>query len=173
MPLLSTKQKAELNDILRRKKASQMSKQEDTPRLPEVGEYVRMKGRLVEVQDVTPKPPPKEVDYIFEDTNARVELRINGKRITEYGTFNNFYGADSCVPSAIEEAKKLMANIGPSDAELVVVKITSQRRMRPRGDREHSLYAPQFIDFQTLSHGACSALPDDTEEVVWSSKKDI
>lgn len=75
------------------------------PRIPAVGEFLRSHGRLVEVQDVTPKPPAPTLDYIFEETTARVEGRINGKVIQTYGTFNDYYGEGTCIESAIAVAK--------------------------------------------------------------------
>ena len=79
-----------------------------SPRIPEIGEYVRTFGTLVEVQDVTPPVVPTK-DYIFEDTSARLEARVNGKVVKEYGTYNNFYGKDRCVEAAIDEARQQQA----------------------------------------------------------------
>lgn len=141
---------------------------EPQPRLPQVGEYVRMIGKLVEVQDVTPPPPPKELDYIFEETHARAEARVNGKVIETFSTFNNFAGEGTCVEAAIEEAKEKRQHYGPSDLEFVVVKMTSRIRKRANGHK--NLYDPTFLDFDSLKNGWNRDLPDDTEEVVWSSK---
>lgn len=138
-------------------------------RMPEIGEYVRMYGTLVEVQDVTPPPPPTPVlDYIFEDTDARVELWANGRKIDDGPTMNNFYGKDTCVEAAIEEAKKLSKKYGKG-VEVRVVKITSRVRMRP--SRDVHFYDRTFIDFNSLDRGAHWNLPKNIEEVVWSSAK--
>ena len=137
-------------------------------RIPEVGEYVRMFGTLVEVQDVTPKPPPKELDYIFEDTTARVEVLANGHKIDDGPTLNNFSGKDTCVEAAIHEAKKQAKKFG-TGVEVRVVKITERVRMRPL-NREN-LYDRKFAEFRYLEHGCRWDLPDPIEEVVWTSKE--
>lgn len=139
-----------------------------TVRLPAVGDHVRMYGTLIEVQDVTPKVEVQH-DYIFEDTDARLEMRINGKIVDRVATFNNFYGKDTCVEAAIQEAKEKMRWYGESSMEFVVVKITSRQRMRPdRGQREH-FYDSQFRAMSALEYGSKKDLPDDIEEDVWSS----
>jgi hypothetical protein len=147
-----------------------MSKETQTPRLPKVGEFVRGHGVLVEIQDVTPKPPPPEIDYIFESFSARIESRVNGKVLNTHGTLNDFYGRGTCVESAIADAKKIQARYGASDVEYVVVKITSRVRQRPQDRREYNFYDKQFVDFESLKWGCRRDLPDDVEEVVWSSK---
>ena len=136
-------------------------------RLPEVGEYVRQCGTLVEVQDVT----PKEIilDYIFEETSARLEGRINGKLVKEYSTFNDHYGKGTCVDHAIREAKHEQRRLGESNLEFVVVKITSRRRMRPNRGQRENFYDTTFRAMEQLQFGCCRDLPDDVEEVVWSS----
>jgi hypothetical protein len=135
--------------------------------MPQVGDYVRMKGRLVEIQDVTPKEIV--LDYIFEDTEATLVSRINGKNVKQYGTYNNFYGEDSCVQSAIEEAKTQQEWLGESNLEFVVVKTISQVRMRPNRGNLTSLYAPDFRDMASIGFGCRFELPDDKVEEVWSS----
>jgi hypothetical protein len=147
-----------------------MSTETQTPRLPKVGEFVRGHGVLVEIQDVTPKPPPPEIDYIFESFSARIESRVNGKVLNTHGTLNDFYGRGTCVESAIADAKKIQATYGASDVEYVVVKITSRVRQRPQDRREYNFYNKQFVDFEALKWGCHRDLPDDVEEVVWSSK---
>jgi hypothetical protein len=144
-----------------------MSEEKPKVSLPEVGQYVRMYGTLVEVQDVTPKEIV--LDYIFEETSARLEGRINGKVVKEFGTLNNFYGKDTCVEQAIQEAKVQQAWLGESNLEFVVVKITTRVRMRPdRNDREN-FYAKGVRAMKTLEFGCHRDLPDKIEEDVWSS----
>jgi hypothetical protein len=138
-------------------------------RIPEVGEYVRMYGTLVEIQDVTPPPPPTPVlDYIFEDTDARVEVLAGGHIVKDGPTINNFYGKDTCVAGAIEEAKKLAKHYG-TGVEVRVVKVTSRVRMRP--SRDVHLYDRTFVHFNSLYSGARWDLAEPIEEVVWSSAK--
>ena len=145
-----------------------MSDTQAQPRIPEVGEYVRMYGTLVEVQDVTP-PVVKVEDYIFEDTSALIELRINGRRVKQFSTVNNCGGRDSCVQHAIQCAGDEVRRLGKTDAEIVVVKITKRIRMRPTGHRH--FYDNRFLEFEWLKCGSCRDLPDDMHEDVWSSKR--
>ena len=144
-----------------------MSDKTKTVRIPNVGEYVRQYGTLVGVEDVT----PKEIilDYIFEETSARVEGRINGKVVKEYGTFNNFYGKDTCIENAISEAKVQQNWIGESNMEFVVVKITSRVRKRPSRVHKENWHDRQYRAMDTLDFGCRRKMPDDIEEVVWSS----
>jgi hypothetical protein len=138
-------------------------------KLPEVGEYVRQYGTLVEVQDVT----PKEIilDYIFEETSARLEGRINGKVVKEYSTFSDYYGKGTCVQNAIIEAKVQQEWLGESTMEFVVVKITSRVRKRPDRTQKENWYDCQFRAMNNLDFGCRRGMPDDVEEVVWSSLK--
>lgn len=147
-----------------------MSKETKPVKIPDVGEYVRNYGTLVEIQDVTPKEIV--LDYVFEDTSARVEGRINGKVAKEYTTFNNFYGQDSCVQHAIREAKEQRRCLGDSCMEFVVVKVTSRQRMRPERNERENFYDTKYRAMTALECGRCRDLPDDVEEVVWSSLKD-
>ena len=135
-------------------------------RLPEIGEYVRMYGTLVEVQDVTPKEIV--LDYVFEDTQAKLVGRINGKNVKEYGTFNDFYGKDTCVAAAIDEAKEQQRFLGESNLEFVVIKVTSRVRMRPTRNERENFYASEFRAMESLPNGSCWNLPEDTVEEVWS-----
>lgn len=135
-------------------------------RVPEVGEYVRLIGTLVAIEDVTPPPPPKEMDYIFESSEARVEVLANGHKIDDGPVINDFYGKGTCVETAIDEAKGLSSRYG-SGVEVRVVKVTARVRMQ-KAKREN-IYAPQFAAFESKPHGARWDLPEPTEEVVWSS----
>lgn len=140
----------------------------NAPRLPVEGEYVRTCGKLVAIEDVTPKEIV--LDYIFEEESARLEGRINGKTVKVYSTFNDYYGEGTCVDSAIKEAKQQEAWLGESNLEFVVVKIISQVRKRPsRGVREN-FYDREYRAMETLNNGCRWNLPDDVETVVWSSK---
>ncbi len=141
------------------------------PRIPQIGEYSRHCGTLVEVQDVTPKEIV--LDYIFEDTEARLQARINGHVVKDYGTFNNFYGKDTCIELAIREAKKIQEKIGESNLEFVVIKRTFRTRKRPSQRQLENFYDSQFRQMDQLDHGCCWDLPDDREEVVWSSNDEV
>lgn len=141
-----------------------MSNTIDAPRLPNIGEQIRLCGRLVEIQDVTP-PVTQVLDYVFEEVSAAVLVKANGLTLTEGPTFNDFYGP-ARVP-AVVEAKKLAEMYGPG-VEVVVIEKTQLVRKRPTGNR--SFYAREFIEFESIRHGCRADLPDDREEQVWSSK---
>lgn len=137
-------------------------------RLPEVGDYVRTYGKLVKIEDVT----PKEIilDYIFEEEEARIEGRINGKTVKVYSTFNDFYGPGTCVQSAIKEAKRQNEWLGESNLEFVVIKVVSQVRKRPSEHERENFYDKGFRAMNNLNHGCHWNLPDKVETLVWSSK---
>lgn len=140
------------------------------PRLPNVGEFVRHHGKLLEVREIPPPPqPPPTKHYIFEEISARTELRMNGRKLKEITTFNDFYGLESCVEAAIEEMKNYAKRekLTPtSEVEAVVIRVVTQFAATPK-DREN-FYDGTFTDFeQVRSHG----LADEVERVVWSSKK--
>lgn len=137
------------------------------PKLPYVGAYIRNYGTLVKIEDVTPKEVV--LDYIFEDTKARLEARINGHVVKVYGTLNNFYGKDSCVANAINDATRIQEKIGESNLEFVVIKVTSQIRMRPSRHNLSSAYDPKVRDMDTIDYGCKRDVAADVEREVWSS----
>lgn len=144
------------------------------PRLPIEGEFVRHVGRLIEIQTVPPKPqPPPTKDYIFEDIEARCEIRLNGKTIKEIQTYNDFYGFETGVKSAIMEMKEYVTRegIGPkSDIEVVVIRVERQYRARPKDVT--NFYDKSFFDFEPIKFGSQFDLPHPVETIVWSSKND-
>lgn len=145
-----------------------MSRQRN-PRIAVEGEYMRGTGRLIRVEDVTPKDVV--LDYIFQDSEATVQARINGHNIKEYGTFNNLYGEGTCVDAAIEQAKSVLKVIGESNLEFVVVKRTFHQRYRPSKRMNESIFDRGMVHMEVLPHGWGRDLPDDIEEVVWSSNE--
>ena len=140
-------------------------------RLPKEGEYVRMYGRLIAIEDVTPKDII--LDYIFETTEARIEGWINGKLVKNFGVFNNFYGEGTCVDHAVKHARELMKEYGESNLEFVVIEITKRVRMRPDPSERANLYAKEFRAMHSLQCGSRWNLPDEKEEVVWRSSQAI
>ena len=141
-------------------------------RLPEIGEYVRGQGTLVAVQDIVPPPPPVDIDYIFEEIHARVELRLGSEVLNEVCTLWDAYGKETSVKAAIAEAKRYASErkIGPgSDLEVVVIKRVEQVRKRP--NREENFYDKTFSSFKSLEFGRLANLPDRVETVAWSSKE--
>lgn len=141
-------------------------------RLPNIGEFVRHHGTLLAVEITPPPPPPPpQKDYIFEEITARCELRLNGGVVKEIQTLNDFYGLETSVVSAKEEMKKYAEDnhVGPdSDLEVVVVRVASQFRARPKSTE--NFYDDQFFDFSVLDRGARWNLPEPVETIVWSSK---
>jgi len=140
------------------------------PRIPNVGEKVRMLGTLIRVETPKPIQPPDE--YIFEDVNARVELRLRDSVIKEFGTYNDFHGCS--VTSAIKEAKQIceVHGIGPtSDNEIVVVKVTTQFRRLLSREGDTYAYDREFRRFNYMSSGGGYGVAPDVEVDVWSSKR--
>jgi hypothetical protein len=141
-------------------------------RLPGIGEYVRGQGTLVAVQEIYPPPPPVNKDYIFEEITAQVTLRLGIEVLNEMGSFWDFYGKETSVEAAIEEAKRYASErkIGPgSELEVVVIKRVEQIRKRP--NREENFYDKTFSSFKSLEIGSKVNLPDPVETVAWSSKE--
>ena len=134
------------------------------PRLPEIGESIRLCGKLVKIQDVTP-PVTQVLDYVFEETSATVWAKVNGQLLKEFAMFNDFYGSARTL--AIVEAKRIAATYG--DAIEVVV-IEKRQLIRKRPTNRENFYAKEFVEFETINHGCRWDLPDDVEEQVWSSR---
>ena len=144
----------------------------DKLKIPVVGEYVRNTGKLIRIDTITPPPPETYYEYIFEDINARGELRLNGEKLDELCHINDFYGLGTSVTTAIEEMKAYAEKrkiTSKSELEVVVIKITEQTRMKPLNRENYS--AKGFRDFDYIEYGSKRDLPEDKEEIVWSSKK--
>ena len=144
--------------------------QNDNPRIPKIGEYVRSIGTLVAIEDVTPPPPPKQLDYIFEDVDAVVELWICGAHQSEIGSFCA-WGDKSAVAIGAEKAQKYVAdlNLKPmaSDVDVRVYEVRGRVRKRPANGVYNS--ANEFMHFESLNGGQCRALPADVRTLKWSS----
>ncbi len=142
-------------------------------KIPKKGEFVRHHGTLIQVENFKPPPTKIEKIFIFEEQEARCELRMNGEQLKILQTLNDFYGLGTAVKTAIEEMKKYVfqRNIGKdSDLEVVVVKVTSQFRAKPL-DKEN-FYDKQYCDFkQTGYKKGEKPLPSSVEAIVWSSKE--
>jgi len=72
----------------------------DKPRIPNIEERVRLLGTLLRIDTPKPIQPPDE--YVFEDVDARVEIRMGDRVLKECGTFCDWYGC--AVTSGIKEA---------------------------------------------------------------------
>jgi len=140
--------------------------------IPQVGEFVRHIGKLVAIEAIQPPPPKLEEDYIFEELEARCELRLNGEVIKHLGTLNDFYGLESCVDSAIKEMEEYTSsrNITQNnDVEVVVIRKAYQVRKRPTTRKNY--FSDEHFGFEPIAHGATFNLPEPIETVVWSSKE--
>ena len=140
------------------------------PRLPKVGEFVRGVGTLVSVEEPQPTPPPPK-RYIFETLSGRVEIRLGAEVLQTRSEWNDFYGKDSGLKSALEEAKKYAQENGisaDSDIEVVVLLVV-ERRWFVVVPRRENFYNKEFCAFDSPGH---SGMPDDPEpKDVWSSKR--
>ena len=146
------------------------------PRIPDVKDFVRGIGKLVRVETVPPPPqPPPEIHYIFEEINARTELRLGDEVVKEVQTLNDFYGEGTSVESSIEEAKKMAAKrkLGPkSELEIVVIEIRSLSRHLRDDSKKDNFYDRDFVAFKDLERYASrNNLPEPKEKIVWTSRK--
>jgi len=120
-----------------------------------------------------PPPPPPTTVYIFEEITARVEIRVKGKFLKSESTFNDFYGVETCIEMAIDEAEKYVERngIGPrSDIEVVVVKsVRRSPRIVDALDKEN-FYDKTFIGFRRQETEKYRDPTPGTSEDVWSSK---
>lgn len=144
---------------------------EDTkPRLPKKGEYVRMHGVLIDVKTIQPPTPKPYKEYVFEERDARKELRFKDGRVLDtLSTLNDFGGLGSGEKTAIEELMETAKEMGldmDSDVEAVVVRETCQYVAIPL--KKPNFYDRSFFDFEHKSHG--SELTRE-EMDVWSSKR--
>lgn len=141
------------------------------PRLPVPGEFVRHHGTLVSTDQKPPVIPPLE--YIFEEISARIEMRLGDSVLKNLGEYNDFYGLDTSVKAAIEDAKKYAKKykITPtSDLQMFVVRIVSC--YRATAINGFNFYDETFRDFRRLDHGSEHKVPEAIESEAWSSKEE-
>ena len=140
--------------------------------LPEIGQYVRSHGKLVDIEEVAPETPPQpDIDYIFEDTEARCELWRNGEMVVGLGGYTDFYGEKTSVSTAIKEMKEYAKERGidpESEVEVIVIEVVSRVRHRP--NEGESFYDKRFVNFSPRRHGCLVGMPDPVETKVWSSR---
>ena len=138
-----------------------------TPRLPVVGEYVRKFGRVVDIVDLTPPPPNKVVNWIFEYVEADVVVQSkSGVVLVNHSSFCDYYGEGTAVKEAIESAKCCVVHYGEG-VVVVVIKTTKQRQMIPTNEK--SFCNSDFFEFGAVNAWCRVDLPDPVEEVVWRS----
>ena len=144
--------------------------EENKPRLPKKGEYVKHQGLLIDVKKIQPPIPKPIINYIFEERNARKEIRFkDGTVLNELETLNDFYGLGTGEETAIKELKKYCKKkeIGEnSDVEAFVVRDIYHIIKKP--ENKPNFYDKTFLNFENVSN--ISHLKH--EEIdVWSSKK--
>ncbi len=145
---------------------------QQSPRLPEPGEFVRGVGTLREIKTIPPppQPPPKTV-YVFEEMTAETQLRLRTYVIQAFSTFNDYYGKETSVQAAIGDAKKYARRHHLSQAseiEVVVVRRVSCATREIDHDHPANFYDDNFVAFQGAPEHH-----SETEEVVWSSKQKV
>jgi hypothetical protein len=121
-------------------------------------------GRIVRIDDVTPPAPPKQLDYIFEHIGYEARVML-GKHMLESLCSWTEGGKDNAHQAAQSFCNDHRINRN-SELEVIVVEKKSYYRMRPTSKRN---YGPKF---DALDFGCRRDVPEDTETVVWSSKKD-
>lgn len=148
-----------------------MNDKNKIPRLPEIGEFVRGVGTLIEFhQPERPPTPPK--DWIFEVLHGRAELWHGDEKIDDLFTYWDHKGLGSSFKSAIEDAKEYAVNkdIGPdSPLEVKVFKEIHRRRINPiikDPAFNYNFYDRAFFPFEE-----CGSDISEVDELVWSSRK--
>jgi len=142
------------------------------PKIPTIGEYVKHVGTFIRVEDEEPPPPPiLKKDYIFEEITAHCILMVGNELIKDLGTYNDYYGLNQSVETAIEEMTnycKVRKINKDSNFRVDIVKIVRQFRARP----QKSELMLNYIPFESLdSYRASKGLPEPTETVIWSSNQ--
>ena len=144
--------------------------EENKPRLPKKGEYVKHQGLLIDVKKIQPPIPEPIIEYIFEERSARKEIRFkDGTVLNELETLNDFYGLGTGEESSIKELEKYCKDKGideNSDIEAFVVREIDHIVKTP--DNKPNFYDKTFLNFESISHGC---LLKHRELDVWSSKK--
>ena len=142
---------------------------------PAIGQYVRSIGRLVDCENVTPPIVVPVQDFIFESYEAVVCSFAGGvfvdkhttiDDVDKHTTIDDFYGENTCVEIAIDEARKIFEKY-KRQLEIRVIKRTTRCRYRRNG--RENFYDPSVEDFTELKTGSMRGMPYPIEEVVWCS----
>jgi hypothetical protein len=143
-------------------------------KIPVIGEYVRNIGTLVKIETIQPPTPAPYKEYIFEEIEARCELRRYDEQLDKIEELNDFYGKETSIKTAIKdmiEYCKIHRITKDSEVEVIVVKVARQYRATPTGKVE--FWDKKFADFKPLDNYQSERdLPEPIETIVWSSKKD-
>ena len=137
-------------------------------KIPNIGEFVRGSGKLLAVETILPIPPEPHKEYIFEEITARIELRLGHEVVKVLESLNDFYGLETSIKSAIEEAKEYADNRNLSNnSELAVIVIKQISQYRATLSNDENYYASKYASFKSLGS---TNLPQPIETIVWSSK---
>jgi hypothetical protein len=142
----------------------------DKLKIPTIGEYVRNIGTLVKIETVQPPIPAPYKEYIFEDIEAKCELRLGEEVLNEIETLCDFYGLGTGLQTAIDEMKDYAKRRGlnkNSEVEVVVIKVISQYRKKIIDTPNYS--AKEYVNFDYVYRNTRD-LPEPIKQVVWSSK---
>ena len=137
-------------------------------KIPEVGQFVKGCGLVYEIQDVTPPPVERQIDFLVKQQESQLQIYANGNFVSGGGTFHNNGGEGSDITNAVESAKRLDKYYG-GEVEIRVVQKTVFVRMRPDFPGEN-LHCRDTVTLKRLEHCCCRDLPYGTEIVEWSSK---
>lgn len=146
--------------------------EENKPRLPKKGEYVKHEGLLIKVKKTQPPIPEPIIEYIFEERSARKEIRFkDGTLLKNLETLNDFYGLGTGEEAAIKELKaycKKKSIDEDSDIEAFVVREIDHIIKKP--GNKPNFYDRTFLNFESISNGYHLK---HKEIDVWSSKKGL
>lgn len=138
------------------------------PRTPNIGEYVRGTGTLIEIQDGKPPPPPPKV-YIFEVFEAETDLYLHDRKIQNLSSIWDFHGLKRSISEAIKEAKEYCKKYGVdgnSESEVRVTQILSKRRCHQTDEKNY--YVEEFKTYKPIGSGSGGG--DPVRTIVWTSK---
>jgi hypothetical protein len=131
----------------------------------QLGDYVPQIGNLVRIDDVTPPAPAKLLDYVFEVVNYQGHVHFSGGRLSDLSGWTQS-GKENALGDCRAFCARHKINRN-SELEVVCIEKKSYVRMRPTKVRD---YGPQF---DALDFGSKRDVPEETETVIWSSKKDL
>ena len=140
---------------------------------PKIDDYVRCHGVLIAVHEFTPPPPPPVKVFVFEEQEARCELRLNGNLLKELQTLDDFYGLGTAVKTAVSEMTEYARREGiDADSALEVVVVKTQNQLKTQALDKENFYDKQYCDFDHTSIFPELLLAEMIETVVWSSKNE-
>jgi hypothetical protein len=95
-------------------------------KIPAINEYERHVGKLLKIEEVPPEKPQK--DYIFEEIHARCDLFYKKHLIKNLFENSDFYGLETSIETAINDAKEIIKMMSPIDLTILKGAIFSDDR---------------------------------------------